>query len=132
MEIIKFGENKYCGPSVMSAICGITTDEAAAIISGITGKKRVISVYESHLVAAFHKVGYKTEKLQVTSHTVFGSLFNLKDGIYVYTVPRHYIAIEVNGNHRYICDNHTKSPINASASARLSQKVVSMFRVWKE
>lgn len=131
METVKFGNNTYCGPSVMSAIAGINTDEAARIISSITGKKRVTGVYEEHLRIAFDLIGFKTEKIQVTANTVFGNLFHLTNGIYVFTVPGHYIAIEIDGNHRFICDNRTRSPINISASARLSQKVVSIIKVWR-
>lgn len=137
MNQVTFGQNKFCGPSVMSAICGITTDEAESIIKSITCQKgRVTGVYEKDLRAAFESIGYKTDKITFVGRSVFAALFHINytygNGFFVFTVPGHYIAVELNGNHRYICDNHSKEPINASASSRLGQKAVSVFRVVKK
>jgi hypothetical protein len=130
------GNNKFCGPSVLSAIAGITTDEAEAIIQSIVGStKAVRGVYYSDLKKAFHSLKFKTVDVpNISNHTVFSALYRLhrQDGTYVFMVPGHFIAIEANGNHKYICDNHTKEPINVSSSARLGMKVLFAFRVFKE
>lgn len=134
MDSIKFGTNQYCGPSVLSAIAGITTDEAASLLQSIIGNTRPIKgVYEGDLIKAFESLKYNCNKLS-PSGSVFSMMFNLqgKDGYYIFTVPGHYIAIEVNGNHRFICDNHTKEPIKVSSSARLGQRVISCFMVEKK
>lgn len=135
MNSIEFGNNRYCGPSVMSAILGITTDEAEAVIQSVTGQKRnVTAVYENDLRKAFESLNYKTEAIEASSNTVFGCLFRMRlsqSGMFVFTVPGHFIAIEINGGHMYICDNHSKEPIRAVNSARLSQKVVKIFKVIK-
>lgn len=132
MNEVSFGNNKFCGPSVMSAILGITTDEAAAVISSITGRKKVAGVYLSDLKKAFESCGCMTADIEVRATTVFGNLFNIKtEGYYVFMVPGHFIAIEINGSHRYICDNHSRSPINAGSSARLGQKTTHIIRVLK-
>jgi hypothetical protein len=132
MNTITFGTNTFCGPSVISAITGLSTDKAAETISRITGRKKVVGVYSHELEKAFHLLDYKTERIPVSSRSVFGMLYVLKrDGTYVFMVPGHFIAIEINGNDKFICDNHTRTPINISASARLNQKVIGLFRVWK-
>ncbi len=133
MNKVNFGNNKFCGPSVMSAICGISTDEASAVISRITGRAKVRGVYLSELKRAFELAGYPVEQIEPTGQSVFGCLFSLhgKDGYYVFMVPGHFIAIEMNGNHKYICDNHSKEPINVSNSARLGQKVIGLLKVSK-
>lgn len=128
------GINKFCGPSVLSAIAGITTDEAESLIQRITGSSRAVrGVYMSDLKKAFQSIGYNTADVQWIGHSVFSAVVGLhgRDGTYVFMVPGHFIAIESNGNKKYICDNHTKEPINVSSSARLGMKVVSLFRVWK-
>jgi len=132
MEPVRFGKNQFCGPSVMSAITGLSTDEAATVISSITGRTKVAGVYQSDLIKAFEKLGYKCSRIKLVGRTLFGALMNLTDdGMYVLMVPGHYITIEVNGKQKYICDNRTKEPINVSNSARLGQKVVSVIRVAK-
>ena len=134
MNEIDFGNNQFCGPSVLSAITGINTDEAAAVIQSVTGSyKPVRGVLLKDLMQAFRQLGYKTIEEPWVGSSVFSALYSLhgKDGNYVFMVPGHFIAIESNGNHKYICDNHTKSPINVSSSARLGMKVAALFRVEK-
>lgn len=133
MHNVSFGKNLFCGPSAVSAIAGITTDEAASILSRITGKRKITGVYLDELKKAFEFLGYKVQDQNLSARTVYGCLFGLRtDGYYVFMVPRHFIAIEVNGSHKYICDNHSKNPINASSSARLGDKAIACFRIVKD
>jgi len=131
MNSIQFGKNQFCGPSVISAICGIGTDEASAILSTITGQKNIKGVYTSDLIKAFNQLGYDCNSVTIPKGSLFSSLFYLhgKDGTYVFMVPGHFIAIELNGNHKFICDNHTKEPINVGSSSRLGMRVQSIFRI---
>ncbi len=132
MNPIQFGTNQFCGPSVISAICGITTDEAVAVLQNVIGNTRkVTGVYERDLIKAFDRLNYRSTKWRILGRSIFSNMLSLVDGVYVFMVPGHYVAIEVNGSHRYICDNHTKSPINVSSSARLGMKVVSILKVEK-
>ena len=124
MNKINFGTNQFCGPSVMSAICGITTDEAEAVIQSITkSSKKVTGVWDSDLKKAFESLKYEiTNQSHLHGLSIFKAIFSLqgKDGYYIFVVGNHFIAIEVNGN-------HTKSPINISS--RLGQKVIRCFKV---
>jgi hypothetical protein len=132
LQSVKLEQNTFCGPSVISAISGIGTDKAAAILSSITGKNKIKAVYISDVAYAFSRLGYKVEYVPFPKGTsVFSLMFSLRDGMYVFLIPGHFIAIEVDGNHRYICDNHTKNPISASASARLGAKILSVIKVTK-
>lgn len=134
MENVNFGKNTFCGPSVISAIAGINTDESEAVLKSVIGSNRPIKgVYTADLKKAFIKLDYEIEDIRLIGRSLFSCLFQLKqDGYYIFMVPGHFIAIEVNGNHKYICDNHTKSPINVSNSSRLGQKVDSCFKVVKK
>lgn len=133
MNSIQFGNNQFCGPSVLSAICGISTDEAAAVLSSITGKNKITGIFIRDLKTAFNHLGYDCLTVAVPNGSLFSTLFYLhgKDGQYVFTVPGHFIAIELNGNHKYICDNHTKEPINVGSSARLGMRVQAVLKVEK-
>lgn len=134
MNKVNFGKNTFCGPSVISAIAGCTTDEAEALIQSVRGnRKKVVGAYLSELTEVFRELNYSVSSLRgLENQSIFSSMFRIRDdGYYVFLIPGHFIAIEVNGNNRFICDNHTKSPINLSNSARLNQKVLGVIRVIK-
>ena len=131
---VSFGRNIFCGPSSISAITGVNTDIAEQVIQDITGQRRnVKGVYLTDLCEAFRRLKYKTTYLTHlnNSGTLFYILTVLDDGKYIICVPNHFITIEVEGKNRYICDNHTKRPINVCGSARLSQRVINVVRVDK-
>jgi hypothetical protein len=136
INTVIFGKNVFCGPSVLSAVLGITTDEAVLEINNIRhrpGDKEITSCYLSELVEVMHRKGYSTVYLNhLRDRSLFSLLTLLKDdGVYILNVPGHFICIEINKGKRYICDNHTKDPINANSSARLNQRVVIAVKVWK-
>lgn len=134
MNAIKFGKNQFCGPSAMSAVLGITTDEAENVIQIVTkSKRKVTGVYEQDLVSAFRYLGHDCQKIEPRAYTVFGNLYHIcgVNGYYIFTVDNHYITIEVNGNHIFICDNHSKVPVRASSSSRLGMRTVSIIKVDK-
>lgn len=125
------GFNKYCGPSVLSALTGRSTDTCAAVISAVTGAKTIKAVQIAHLIEALKRIEFMAEEIQPPGRTVFGCLNALsdKDGFYIINVPRHVIAIEIKDMRIYLIDNHTKHAINAHASARLTQTVEKVYRV---
>jgi len=45
--------NRYCGPAVISAVTGCTTDDAARAIRHHSGQRAVMGVFDRHLIAAF-------------------------------------------------------------------------------
>lgn len=129
------GKNSYCGPAVISAITGCSTDIAEKAIQSVTKTTRPVKgVYTADLCEAFHRLGYKTTYYTHLADT--GSLFYilsvLSDGMYVLTVPGHFICIEVVGKQRYICDSFRRTPINAAVSARGMQRVGYVVKVEKE
>src|SRR5690348_16726944 len=130
------GKNQYCGPSVLAAIAGITTDEAEAFLQQSRDDYRPVKgVWPSEIRTAFSKLGYQTLTVNLPRGTkIFRVTFMLGEnsGIYVFEVPIHVDAIEINGMNRYLCDNHTKEPISISNSARLNQKIQSVVKVIKK
>lgn len=136
MNPVTFGANVFCGPAVISAVAGVTTDEAAKLVQDLRRSSRPVkAMYNSELIQVFSRLGfntvyldkYKTSSLFYLLHSVL-----LEPGTYVFMVPGHFIAIEINSDGRkYICDNHTKKPLNVTASARLSQKVTCVLRITK-
>src|SRR4029077_4825074 len=58
------------------------------------------------------------------------SSLSAKPGMYVVMVPKHVVAVEVTEDkHLFLVDNHSKSPLPAEGSARLSQKCEAVYKI---
>lgn len=132
LKEVNFGLNRFCGPAVLSALTGKSTDECAAVISAINGQTTITVVYMHDLMRAFNKLGFDfTKEEKLIGRTLYGTLFRLasEEGMYIVCVPHHVVAVEVKDKRAYIIDNHTKQPLVASSSSRLMQKVTEVYRV---
>lgn len=125
------GINQYCGPAVLSALTGESTDRCAAVISTISGRKEIKATQREHLVEAFKRLRFDVKETIFSGSTLFGTLHRMHthNGLYVVFVPEHVIAVEVIGTEIYICDNHTKTPLDIKQSSRLTQKVHSVLQI---
>ena len=125
------GLNIYCGPAVLSALTGKSTDECASVISSISGQREIKAVQMEHLLKALDRLGFSSKEYYQPNSILFGALSYLShhEGMYVITVPHHVVAVEVVDKKIYLIDNHSKSPINAAGSARLTQKVERVWRI---
>jgi len=132
LNAANIGMNKYCGPAVLSILTGKSTDECARVISRISGEYNITGVNINHLLQAADRLGFD-QKLVSSDGSLFVTLCKLStcDGMYIITLPNHYVVIEVKEKNIYFCDNHTKEPIPAAASARLLQKVIHAHQVIK-
>ncbi len=134
LKDINFGINQYCGPAVLSALTGESTDHCAAVISIVSGRKEIKAVNKEHLREALKKLNFNVSQTSFDSSTLYGSLVRMYmyDGLYIVFVSGHVVAIEIRDNKIYICDNHTKTPIDINQSARLTQKVVEVWKVTRK
>lgn len=133
LKEVKFGFNKYCGPSVLSILTGRSTDDCAAVISKINKQYQVAGVQPDHLLRAAEQMGFDTAAVPVSGYSLYRALTMLvnADGLYIIVVPQHFVVIEVQDKKIYFCDNHTKEPIPAASSARLGMEVLKCNRVTK-
>ncbi len=128
------GQNKYCGPAVLSILTGKSSDECADVIRSINGQYHVTGVDINTMLKALGKLGFNYLKITTAEGaSLYRTLTHMScvDGIYVIWVANHYVVVEVVKGKIYFCDNHTKEPIPAASSARLHQKVVSAYLVIK-
>jgi hypothetical protein len=134
MNKVTTGDNNYCGPAVLSVVSGRSVDYCARIIGEIIGKApdKVKGVYPADLFKAAARLRIRHEKIEPPASSLFAVASNLVhrgEATYILEIPKHYIAIEVTAAREiFLCDNHTKEPINLAGSARLSQKVE---QIWK-
>lgn len=126
------GLNEYCGPSVLSIFTGETTDRCAAVIGAVSGKKVIKAVDRAHLKEAFKRLRFDVEITGFSGSSLFGVLFRMRaaNGLYAVFVPHHVIAVEVRDKEIFLCDNHSKQPLDIRQSARLSQKVEEVWKVF--
>lgn len=131
LNSINFGLNQYCGPSVLSALTGRSTDECAAVLSAVSGKTTIKAIDMKYIIEAVKKLRFDISQISSPSQTLFGTLSFLShhEGLYLILVPRHIVAVEVSLGRIYLVDNHSKSPVNAAGSARLTQRVEQLYKV---
>lgn len=131
LKDVNFGINQFCGPAVLSALTGESTDRCAAVISAVSGAKVIKAVQREHLKEALKRLRFDVNETNFSGSTLFGVLYRMHshDGLYVVFVPHHVIAIEVKGTEIYICDNHSKTPLDIKQSARLTQRVEQVLKV---
>lgn len=53
------GRNRYCGPSAMATVLGVTTDHAARVIRGFSGERWIKGVSTDHLTASMEQLGVR-------------------------------------------------------------------------
>lgn len=134
LKAVKVGQNKFCGPAVLSILTGRDTDECAQAIRAINKQYIIAGVYLSDLLKAANSLGFDTHKIYgvdgISLYRLCTQIVNT-DGIYIVTIPHHFVVLEVKDRKIYFCDNHTKEPIPAASSARLMIKVEACYKVEK-
>jgi len=70
-------KNRYCGPSVISAITGMTTGEAAAQLRAVSGKRAIKGTYTSWIRAVLRKNNIE----MLSCRDVWNIKLNRTDGI---------------------------------------------------
>lgn len=133
LKEVNIGHNRFCGPAVLSILTGKSTDECAYAITRVNGQYNVAGVQLSDLLKAADNLGFTCEAGQVNGslfRTLSGMVNN--EGIYIVTIPKHFVCIEVKDKKIYFCDNHTKEPIPAASSARLGMNVLAIHKVFKK
>lgn len=126
-----FGVNQYCGPGVLSALTGLSTDRCAAVISAVTGRNVIKGTQIPHLLEAAKRLGFESSEVKPLASTVYGQICQLvnQDGYYIISVPSHVIAMEIRDKAVYLIDNQTKQPVSAQSSARLLLRVMGVYKL---
>ena len=106
------GRNRYCGPAVISALTGCTTDEAAVVIRSISFQESVKGVHTHHLRRALHAFNVATYSQRDVKGKTLTQWLKATDR------PSGKVFLVVAGNHfqivtgrRYL-DNATKTPVS--------------------
>lgn len=67
IHAVKHGEdkNRFCGPSVISSVTGVTTGEAARLIRKQTGARKVTGTYTGEVLNALAQFGIGYQRVQL-------------------------------------------------------------------
>lgn len=132
LKEVNTGFNQFCGPAVLSSLTGKSVDECASVISSITRRMEIRAVKMDDMIKALNKLRFDVTLLDVMGYSLYGVLTSLTEGVYIITVPKHVVAVEVKDKKIYFVDNHTKIVIDAAASARLMQRVENVWKVTEQ
>jgi hypothetical protein len=85
--------NSYCGPAALSAIAGITAEQAAMLLRHVGGRRAICSTYDHEMVRALSVLGLKIEEQHVVG-TPTVKRWKKPKGKLLVAVTGHYIAVQ--------------------------------------
>lgn len=121
--------NNYCGPAALSAIAGITSEQAAALLRHIGGRRAICTTYDREMIGAMKALGLKIQQKHF-----FG-----KPTVKKWKRPKGKLLVAVTGH--YICvqsgkfwDNYnqTGTPLKKISRKKVCQAWVFTGRVNKK
>jgi hypothetical protein len=103
------GKNGFCGPAVVSAITGVTTDQASAVIREVSGMSMVRGTFFCDLDRAFDWLGYRvsTEKTMERPVTLIRASEIIGKRTAILDLPNHWGAI----SRGTFADSRYRSPV---------------------
>lgn len=127
------GANKWCGPAALSALLGITTDEALCRLENVIGSNRRTPEYSTPLdmIAVLADFGWRVERYKLFSHAVRPTLlwavtdWMSDGGAYLVVTPTHFVAC---GGEKVACSKH-REPLTVSVAHPASGW--SVVAIWK-
>jgi len=114
--------NNYCGPAAISALAGITAEEAAAVLRHVSDSRAIRGVFSHHATAALRKLGLEaTPIVNVEGKPL--SKARLGSGKVFVFVTGHFVAVEG----RRLWDNSNNDGTDRKAYGR--RKVISAWKI---
>lgn len=121
------GRNRYCGPGAFAILTGSTTDDGAAMIRRVNGKRAVFGTSPEDLTLALCYAGWlafpqeipRRQSLERLAPDFFGN-----GAAYLVEITGHWCVVQGN----QVCDNHTIYPL---AIYRYRQRGKHVKRAWR-
>lgn len=102
-------KNRYCGPSALSAITGLSTGDTAAPLRKVSGKRKIVGTATCHMKTALEQLGYHTgcafdyEHLPAKGRPTLLQWAKQRDDLsetYLLSVGHHWAVVQ---GRRYVC-----------------------------
>ena len=129
---VKKSGNGYCGPSALSILLGIDTDEAAALLRSIQGRRAIRGTWDSEMRGALEKAGYSMIESYVAPRPTLKQWNRMmchrrsKD-VYLLSVGHHYAVVKS----RFYCCGLTGKIVNIKESPKWRSRVRQAWRIGK-
>ncbi len=124
--------NRFCGPGALAMLLAIGTDEAAALLRQVNGKRSVFGVVERHMVDALRSAGARAYPVPLTVdrvETLQAFARTTPQGNYLVAVTGHYVAVHVSSDGIEAGDNRTVYPMALDKFPRRRQRVRAAWKV---
>lgn len=128
----KKGGNRFCGPSALSALTGLDTDTAAALLRHWTGRRQITGLAQHHMYDALLALGFDPVQHHVKGKPTLAAW--LKANIEHRTPGRVFLIVA--GNHyqlvegrRYVCGITTEIVSVRDDKVKRRARVTSVYEV---
>lgn len=125
-------KNRYCGPSAISAVTGLTTGESARLIRSVTGKASVKGTHASELIGAFAKCNIEVSSVRcVSGESTLGQWLKDSrqlrgDDVFLVGAGHHWQLVQ---GRRYVCGLTTEVVSQRDRRVKRRAKVKSVYRL---
>jgi hypothetical protein len=123
------GGSRWCGPAALTALTGRPTDEMAAEIRKVTGRKMITYVYASELQETLESLGYTTRLEYITGEkpTLARWLREREDrnAFTIVLVTRHFVTVKG----VKLVDNRVKKPVFIRKAPGRRKRVLGVITV---
>lgn len=111
---VKRDTNKFCGPAAISAIAGIWTSEAAALLRELTGKRSIKGTYAHEVLIVLCNLGYSCCEIEVLEDETLGQWLKTfprdYNRLYLIAAAHHWQVVSLD---KYVCSK-TIIPVSLS------------------
>jgi hypothetical protein len=102
----KSDKNRYCGPSAISAVTGLTTGESARLIRKVSGRSSIKGTHASELIGAFAQCNIEVSSAKLAfGQQTLGQWLKVSsssrgDDVYLISAGHHWQLVQ---GRRFVC-----------------------------
>lgn len=128
------GRNKYCGPAAVSAVAGVSTDRAAALMRHKGGRRSIRGAFNHEVLGAFRYLGWDNIMTDSFRKGRRPTLARWLDGdrcrksAYLVNVTGHYVVVRGD----WFADSRQREPVHVDAAPGRRARVVKTWRLHYE
>jgi hypothetical protein len=130
------GTGRWCGPSAICLVAGISYTQATALLREITGKRAIMGTTRSAVLEAFERLQYRWDAMALPDAKVPGGRLTLahwlrcregddRRATFIVNVTRHWVVVQGNK----AGDSETGGPVLTSEMGYRRAAVKAAYRL---
>lgn len=125
------GRNRYCGPGALAILLGLDTDEAAARLRAVTGRRAIRRIGWFAMVLVINQRDARAVPCGVAPGATLRSFADalVFDGVYLVNITGHFVVLRKGDGRIDVADNHTIYPMPLAKFRRLRSRVKGAWKV---